>query len=229
MYNILVYDYINKCYLIYDTEPVDEDQLCNIVDLILYNIKESMPNEELHVSYTTEKECDVYIYKENLNKGWVWNSIVPEKKLLFQLQTVAYLPSQELKEFKKFTDASSQSEPNLQKKDAECEALIEMNYNCKCNYKQKNDTYIIDDIPLELNNFGNSSTLSNSSVSSNSTQESTLSSSSVIKKIVNEVSTIKDEFVNDMRHSIEWGKSFHKELQDRLNLENYGLYKYKKE
>jgi hypothetical protein len=231
MYTVLVYDYINKCHLIYDTRPLSDDNLYKIIDLILKNIKDSFNSEEIHVSYINENECEVYVYKENISKGWIWNSYVPEKKLLYKLQPIGCLPASELIDFTENSCQTTQLEPEPEVKD-KIDTSCSTTCNCKCTCNKKyikptNDHYILDDIPLELTQSTASiqSTSSNFSNSSNKSNKSDSSNFSM-KDVTDVINNISTDFG---RYSIEWGRSFQQELKDKLNLENYGLYKYKKE
>lgn len=193
MYNILVNDCVNKCKFIYNIKPVLEDELFNIFDIILQEINDTMPLQELHVCYISETECDIYIYKEHVSKGWVWNSYIPEKQILYKLETIAYLTL--TNESNYLVEESSQTDIKYEDKQTQYE-------NDSHNSNDSNDDKF-DDITFEINDccseYEDTDSMENSYI---------------------EFSTKKSNI---------WNKCFQEELKDRLNLENFGLYKYKKE
>lgn len=178
MYTLLIYDCLNKSNYIYSTTPVPEDSLYKLFDLILEEIKK-MSSDDIHISFISENECEIYVYKENKKNGWLWNTIDTQKQILYKIQPIECLNST----FYETVDKECQTnEIIVNEKQCQTDKL-----NLSKNIKF-NDNIILDDVPLEL---------------------------------------------NQNKTKINWGQlkikqDFKHELQDRLNLENFGLYKPQK-
>lgn len=186
MYNILVHDLLNKYKFVYNTSPIKLDQLYNMFDIILSEIYKSTSINELHVSYINETECDIYIYKEEIKEGWIWNSYVPEKKILFKIEAIACINLDYL-----FQEKSCQTEI--------------MNYDKECQINTIDNSLLSVGVSCQTEEFDNISLTSDTS------------------------SNYKDfiEENDNNRYSNYYNNDFKKELNDRLNLENFGLYTYK--
>jgi len=211
MYNVLVYDCLNECNFIYNVNPVPENELYTIVDLILRNIKKSVGENEIHISYVSQKESIVYIYEEIKQKGWVWDSLSLQKKILYKIQVIACIDLKIENEIQKEIDNKIQNEMKKTFEDKECQTLNENveheTVECQTIIDQwvqslRFDTRQESDYDSEIeDSFG---TLSDNS------------DDTIILKTNNNFNEL-------------WTHEFTHELKDRLNLENYGLYKYKTE
>lgn len=134
MYNLTVYDYSTKYTFIYNFKPVKEDELNTILDYILLEMKRYMNDEEIHLSFLDNNECIIYKYKENVRKGWIWNSSVYDKEILYKIRPIMCI------------DIENDNHKDIQNKECQTE-ILNTNTSSTNDYTHK----IIDDIPLELN------------------------------------------------------------------------------
>lgn len=178
MYNLLIHDYPNKCKFVYNLKPISDEEFLIVFDLVLKEIQSTISYNETHVSFITDHECEIYVYKELLEKGWLWNNLKPEKEILYKIETIACL------------------ETNL--------------------------------------NFGH-----NKECQTESSQSSDIESQTdKIYKFNKTCQTIEEDESDYLFKSSEsfhekpWSYEFKQELQNKLNLENFGLYglnKYKRD
>jgi hypothetical protein len=250
MYNILIEDYINKCKFIFDITPKTEKDFHYLLDTILNEINQSI-KEELHVSFISSNECEVYKYKENLQKGWIWNTISSEKIVLYKLTPLVVINSEILNLNEKLSTSTQTIIPKNNDNFSQTEILEKEN---KSIFYIKDD-YILDDIPLEItdtaNHFGNTNSFYNSDPIpfDDTLKKSTVDNSNLFDNTnfddlttfefsedidVSNNSTYNYDWPNDLGYakncfSPNWKCEFKTELEKKLNTPNYGLEKFKKD
>lgn len=192
MYNLLINDCINNFKFIYNVKSMEEEKLHIIFDLVLKEIQNTISGET-HVSFIQENECEIYVYKERLEKGWLWNNLVPEKQILYKIEPIACLNINDIQIDNKECQTDAIVE-NLISQESQTErGTLVQNSNCK--ESQTNC--------LQEENYDENEILSENSFKSSN----------------DNINYFED---------ISWGQEFKYELQNKLNLENFGLYKIDK-
>jgi len=182
MYNILITDIVNKCQFIYDIKPVFENELSTLFDKVLNEISKINDSKNIHISFIDDNECEIYLYEEHVQQGWIWKNLVPIKKLLYKIQAILCLNTTDLS-YNKYCQTEIFN--MTQEKECQTESLI-------------------DDIPLDSKKSeSNFLDIRNQHFESNYN-------------------------LNNNLNRYSWHEEFKHELKDKLNLENFGLYKMPK-
>jgi hypothetical protein len=166
---------------------MEEEKLHIIFDLVLKEIQNTISGET-HVSFIQENECEIYVYKERLEKGWLWNNLVPEKQILYKIEPIACLNINDIQIDNKECQTNNNICENLISQESQTNILLQ-NSNC-----QESQTDI-----LQQENYDDIDLLSENSFKSSN----------------DNINYFED---------ISWGQDFKYELQNKLNLENFGLY-----
>jgi hypothetical protein len=210
MYNLLIYDCLNNFKFIYNIKSIQEEKLNLVFDLVLKEIQSKI-TVETHVSFIKENECEIYVYKERLQKGWLWNNLVPEKEILYKIEPIACLYINNIQFDNKECQTNTILE-NIISQESQTDNYQETetdNYQeTETDNSQESQTDIQDDIYDDINLENFSYNLQDDNLSENSFKSST-----------DNINYFED---------ISWGQNYREELQNKLNLENFGLYKNNK-
>jgi hypothetical protein len=231
MYNLLIYDYLNNSTFIYNIKPVCEEKLYVLFDIILDELRENISFLNTHINFLHNHECEIYAYKNSLKKGWLWDNIKNEKYIIYKIKPIRCLKPLYNSEIKHNKESQTLDDNYVSKHEKEIQTITDNISNCYKN-KDLNTQIILNDIPLELNEQKTSSYNSYNAycTSSNITRNSSIDSSINLSSS-NEYSLSSS--INENSNSnknVDWGQfswneEFKKELKNKLNLENFGLYK----